>query len=123
MLMILKNKKEAQRDLLRVPHSKIEVWDKTKIEDEYTLEETYIETKLKDIWAQVIPQTGKLQRGQVDNILANVTHKIMCRYEGGKDITEDMHIMFRGKRFDIKYILNPHFKNEWLELFCEEVIE
>ncbi|QEK13723.1 head-tail adaptor protein (plasmid) [Crassaminicella thermophila] len=101
---------------------RIDVYGKIEIENE--LEEVdYIDSKIKTIWAAIIPQTASLQRGQVETILSNTTHKIIVRYSAGKDITQDMYIMFRGKRFDIKYILNPYFKNEFLEIFCEEVIE
>lgn len=77
----------------------------------------------KTIWANIIPQTGSLQKKEANTILSNVTHKIIVRYESANDVTQYMYIMFRGKRFDIKYILNPYFKNESLEIFCEEVIE
>jgi SPP1 family predicted phage head-tail adaptor len=79
--------------------------------------------KVNPIWASLIPQTGSLQKQQGETILSNVTHKIKIRYSSGKDITQDMWIIFQGHRFDIKYILNPYFSNEFLELFCEEVIE
>ncbi|AOY76680.1 phage head closure protein [Clostridium formicaceticum] len=101
---------------------RIEVWGKEQIETE--LEEMdFIDSKLKTIWASIIPQTGNLQKGQVETILTNTTHKIICRYSAAKDITSDMYIKFRGQRFDIKYILNPYFKNELLEIFVEQVIE
>lgn len=86
-------------------------------ETDYTYEKT------KTIWASIIPQTASLQKQQGNTILSNVTHKIICRYSSAKDITQDMYIVFREKRFEIKYILNPYFKNEFLEIFCEEVIE
>lgn len=86
-------------------------------------ENDYTPIKINTIWSKIVPQTGKLQIQQANTILSNVTHKIIVRYGAGKDITQDMYIMFRGKRFDIKYILNPYFRNETLEIFCEEVIE
>lgn len=85
-------------------------------------EDTYHFDKLKTIWAQVIPQTGALQRQQADTILTNVTHKIIVRYSAGKDITKEMQIHFRGHVFEIKYILNPYFANETLEIFVQEVL-
>ncbi|MGE8080506.1 phage head closure protein [Peribacillus loiseleuriae] len=86
-------------------------------------ETTYKFDKIKSIYAAIIPQTGSLQKQQADTILTNVTHKIIVRYLAGKDITKDMQIMFRGHRFEIKYILNPFFKNETLEIFCQELID
>lgn len=78
--------------------------------------------KIKSIWAQVIPQTASLQKQQADTILTNVTHKIIVRYTAGKDITHDMEIKYKHHLFKIKYILNPYFMNETLEIFVEEVI-
>ena len=92
---------------------------------EYTneLNETsYKWDKVKTIWAAIIPQTGTLQRQQADTILTNVTHKIVVRYSAGKDITKDMKIRFREYEFEIKYILNPYFANETLEIFVQEVL-
>lgn len=87
------------------------------------LEETKYEfMPLKDLWAAIIPQTGSLQKQQADTILTNVTHKIIVRYASGKDITKEMKIYFREHEFEIKYILNPYFKNETLEIFVQEVL-
>jgi SPP1 family predicted phage head-tail adaptor len=101
---------------------RIDIYGKVKSTNE--LEETvYVDQKIKTVWAEIIPQTGKLQAQQVDTILSNVTHKIVVRYTAGQDITQDMHVMFRGIRFDISYILNPYFKNESLEIYVSELIE
>ncbi|MEG0258464.1 MAG: phage head closure protein [Lysinibacillus sp.] len=78
--------------------------------------------KIKSIWAEIIPQTGSLQRQQADTILTNVTHKIVVRYSAGKDITKEMQLRFKGHIFDIKFILNPYFDNEKLEIFVQEVL-
>lgn len=101
---------------------RIDVYSRVKIENELG-EVDYNYIKLKSVWAEIRPQTGSLQQQQANTILANVTHKIIIRYDSCKDLTNDMYIIFREKRFDIKYILNPYFKNETLEIFCEEVIE
>lgn len=86
-------------------------------------EKDYKPGLIKTIWANIIPQTGSLQKQVANTILSNVTHKIIVRYESANDVKQDMYIIFRDKRFDIKYILNPYFKNESLEIFCEEVVE
>ncbi|WP_244833376.1 phage head closure protein [Clostridium sp. BJN0001] len=100
---------------------RIDIYSKTEVENELG-ETDYEYSKLKTVWAEIRPQTGSLQQQQADTVLANVTHKVIVRYESCKELTSDMYIMYRGKRFDIKYILNPYFSNETLELFCEEVI-
>ena len=94
-----------------------------KIEYENAAGETSVKHgKIKSIWAQIVPQTASLQKQQADTILTNVTHKIVVRYEAGKDITHDMEIKYKHHLFKIKYILNPYFSNETLEIFVEEVI-
>lgn len=78
--------------------------------------------KLKTIWAAIIPQTGSLQKQQAETILTNVTHKIIVRYSAAHDVTKEMQIKFKGHKFDIRYILNPYFNNEYLEIFVQEVL-
>lgn len=105
-------------------NKRIEIWGNVKFINE--LGENDIKAalvKAKPIWASIIPQTASLQKQPGNTMLSNVTHKIKVRYSAGKDITQDMWIMFKGHRFDIKYILNPYFANQFLEIFCEEVIE
>ncbi|MBM7607571.1 SPP1 family predicted phage head-tail adaptor [Lysinibacillus composti] len=100
---------------------RIDILENIKTTNE--LEETiYKFEKTKSIWAAIVPQTGALQRQQADTILTNVTHKIIVRYNAGKDITKDMQIQFRDHKFEIKYILNPYFSNETLEIFVQEVL-
>ena len=101
---------------------KIDIMGNVKSENEVG-ETTYIFQKIGTMRAEIIPQTGALQKQQADTILTNVTHKIRVRYSAGKDVTKDMKIHFGNHKFEIKYILNPYFKNQWLEIFCEEVIE
>lgn len=101
---------------------KVNVYANLKVENEIG-EKSYKFTELKKIWAAIIPQTGTLQRQEAETILTNVTHKIIVRYNAGKDITKDMQIYFRNHKFEIKYILNPYFNNETLEIFCQELID
>ena len=79
--------------------------------------------KIKSLWAHIVPQTGSLQKQQADTLLSNVTHKIIVRYESGKDITKDMQIHFKNHRFEIKYVSNPYYGNETLEIFCQELVD
>ena len=128
---MFKNKRDKLKETQRPLNSKIDVYAKVKTTND--MKETVFDFKKVDtIWVQVVPQTGKLQTQQMDTILANVSHKIYARYNSckylndgveNKELTKDMYIMHRDKRFDIKYILNPYFSDEWLEIFVEEVIE
>lgn len=100
---------------------KIEVHGNKKVTNELN-ETTYKFSLIKTLFAEVIPQTGSLMKQQADTILTNVTHKIVVRYDSGKNITKDMQIHFRGHKFEIKYILNPYFSNETLEIFVQELM-
>lgn len=109
-----------KRQTNRLRH-KIEVHGNKKVTNELN-ETTYKYSLIKTLFAEVIPQTGSLMKQQADTILTNVTHKIVVRYDSGKDITKDMKIHFRGHKFEIKYILNPYFSNETLEIFVQELM-
>jgi SPP1 family predicted phage head-tail adaptor len=103
-------------------NKRIDIYGNLSVENELK-ENEYNFSKIKTIWAAMVPQTGSLQKQEAETILANVTHKIIVRYSAGKDITKDMQIYFRNSKFEIKYILNPFFRNETLEIFCTEVME
>lgn len=99
----------------------IEVWGNVKFENE--LGEMDIKPeRIKTIFAEIIPQTGSMGKRQgVETILTNVTQKIVSRYNAGKDIKQDMWFKYGEHKFDIRFILNPYFRNKTLEFFCEEV--
>ncbi|MCG7410580.1 head-tail adaptor protein [Paenibacillus sp. ACRRX] len=100
---------------------RMELWGNVDSINE--LLETSIKPKrMRDVWCEIIPQTGTMQRAQADTIISKCTHKIKMRYGSGKDIKPDMWLQFGVQRFDIKYILNPYFRNESLEIFVEEVV-
>lgn len=109
--------------------NRIDIHGNVKVENELG-ETSYKFMKLKSVWAAIIPQTGSLQKQQADTILTNVTHKIEVRYSAVKslvvkDITElkNMQIFFEGRRFEIRYPLNPYERKEMVEIFCQEVLE
>ena len=101
---------------------RIDIYGNVKVKNELG-ETSYKFQKITSMWAAIIPQTGSLQKQQADTILTNVTHKIVVRYNVGKDISKNMRIYYRNHRFDIKYILNPYYANEDLEIFCQELID
>ncbi len=102
-------------------NKRIAVWGNVEFDNELD-EKDFKPDKIKTIWAQIIPQTGSLQKQQADTILSDVTTKIKVRYGAGKDITQDMWLIYQGHKFDIKYILDPYFAHKFLEIFCEEII-
>lgn len=100
---------------------KIDVLGNVKGENEVG-ETVYNFEKIATIKAEIIPQTGALQKQQAETIMTNVTHKIRVRYSAGRNITKDMQLYFKGHTFEIKFILDPYFSNTWLEIFCEELL-
>lgn len=101
--------------------NKIDIY--ANVEFENSIGETsYRYDKIKSIWAKIVPQTGSLQVQQADTILTNVTHKIIVRYGGNNDITKDMEIKFKDRKYEIRFILNPFERNETLEIFVQEVL-
>lgn len=105
-------------------NKRVEVWANVPIENELGEDDYDHEPKkLKTIWCGFTPQTATMRKSQAGNILSEVDTKITTRYNAGKDIEEDMWFVYKGKRYDIKYILNPYMKNEELEFFTQLVIE
>ena len=100
---------------------RIEIWG--KVEGTNILNQTTLEDKkLKEVWADIVPQTGRLLNQPADTILSNVTHKVIIRYSAYPGLSPEMWLVFKGKRFDIEYILNPYESNDTLEVFARQVI-
>ncbi len=101
-------------------NKKVEVWGKkdgTNSLNQNTQEDEFI----KKVWAEIIPQTGRLMTQPAETILSNVTHKIIMRYSAYPGLKDEMFIEYNGKRFDIDFILNPYEKNEYFEIFAKQV--
>ena len=112
--------RKARDNLSTQLNRKVELWGNRETVNELgELDQEPV--KIKDLYVAIIPQTGKLQSGQGNTILSEVTTKFVCRYQEG--ITCDMWLVYNGKRHDVKYILDPYAQHKTLELFCEEVIE
>lgn len=101
---------------------KVYVWGKV----EYTNALGKTDTRddmLKHIWCNIIPQTNNMQKRPADTMLVNCTHKIICRYASAKMIKNDMHLMYKGRRFDIKYVSDPYFDDTQIDIWVEELVE
>lgn len=99
---------------------RIEVWHKVKRIN--SLNQTIYEyVPFKGIWASIVPQTGKAFAAQAGTVAAEITHKIIIRHRN--DLSNDMYIMYKGTRYDIKFILDPYMARKNLELSVTEVVE
>lgn len=73
----------------------------------------------KTVWASVEPISGKeyLEAQRAKNEL---THRIYTRYF--PDITVDMLINFKGRKFKIESVINYQEGNEMLQFLCTEMV-
>ncbi|WP_432408555.1 head-tail adaptor protein [Wukongibacter sp. M2B1] len=100
---------------------RIDVYGKVKQKNNLNATE-YKDEKVKTIWCAIIPQTASMGK-RVGTEFAKMTHKILVRYGAGKDIVPKQHFVYKSRRFDILYKLNPFEANEYYEFFVQEVIE
>lgn len=108
-------------NLSSILRNKVELWHYAAAADENVLgQHELTPSKIKDVWAAVIPQTGSLLRGRVaDTTLARTTHKIVTRYDTA--ITTDCWFIISGVKYNILYPMDPYLNHERLEVFCEVV--
>lgn len=101
---------------------RVEIWKNDKVKNELK-EDSIKPVKVKTTWMQIIPQTGKLQNGQGDTEFSKVDMKFKCRYLSGKEIDDSYWFIFKGRRFDVKYVLNPGYEDIELEIFTSSIRE
>lgn len=67
--------------------------------------------------AFIKPTTGN-ERWHAMRTEANVTHRIFMRYRS--DLTPAMRIVYNGRAFQVKAVLNIEERNKWLEVHATE---
>lgn len=95
----------------RITFCRYEEKENTLSQTEQTL------TEVKTVWASVEPTRGR-EYQEAQRVRPELTYKVTTRYH--KDITPDMFITFKGRYFNIVYIINVEEKNETLEIICIE---
>ena len=100
---------------------KIDVYGKQESKNEIG-ETEHIDCVVKTTWSAIIPKTGSMGQ-RAGTQFAEMTHKVLMRYEAGKDISNEMYFMYGTRRFDIMYKLDPYEQHQFFEFFCKEVIE
>lgn len=80
-----------------------------------TLTDNY--TTVASVWARVNPIFGgRILEGVQD--IEKVTHNVCIRY---RDDQAAWHfILFDGRRFKVRSVMNPDERKEWLEILAEE---
>lgn len=102
--------------------SRIDVYSKIEVKNELD-EDDHIYSKLKTVWAEISPQGGSLKQGQANTNYADISHKIVIRLNSISNLSNDMYLMFKGQRYDIKYF-NPNYKyKDRIEIMCSLVVE
>jgi SPP1 family predicted phage head-tail adaptor len=66
--------------------------------------------------AMVRPMSGG-ERYASARTEATSTHKIVCRYFA--DLTEKDRVLIRGRAYNIRFIANVDFDDQWLEISAE----
>ena len=102
--------------------NRVDIYQKIQITNEFgEIDFDYI--KLKSLWAEVMPQSGREISGKGNTIYADISHKFTIRSNALTNITKDMYFMFKNQRYDIKYF-NPNYKyNDSIEVYCSLVVE
>jgi SPP1 family predicted phage head-tail adaptor len=99
---------------------RVELWKKVAVENEIG-QTAYTDTLVRTVWAQILSQAGSMVWQQTETVLTDVTDQINMRYKSAIDIAVGDYLRYEGKRYDIRYILNPYESNWMISLFCLEV--
>jgi SPP1 family predicted phage head-tail adaptor len=69
------------------------------------------------VWVEIQPLSGSevLAAGHLEG---HVTHKVTLRYISG--MTTDMRLLYGGRVFNVRSVMNVDERNRWTELLVEE---
>lgn len=69
------------------------------------------------IWAHIAPVRGQ-ERLSGLQLAGSITHRITLRYLSG--VTPAMRLVYGSRLFNIRAVMNPDERKEYLVLLCEE---
>jgi len=75
--------------------------------------------KYRTVWASVEPTIGK-EYMEAQRVRNELTYKIYTRYF--TDLTVDMVINYKGRKFKIASLINYKENNELLQFVCTEMV-
>jgi SPP1 family predicted phage head-tail adaptor len=79
-------------------------------------------SNIADLWAEIIPFSGNMNRSQETTVAAQlqseISHRILLRYQSG--VTAGMRLLFGSRAFNIISIANREEAGEVLELLATE---
>ena len=103
-------------------NNRIDVYGKTETTNELG-ETDYTYTKIKTIWANILPTTGSTRDATGEVIRTEMKYKITIRSDSLKELTTDMYFVYKNQRYDIDYFI-PNFKyRDSIEIYCSLVVE
>lgn len=101
---------------------KIDVYGKVPFENKLG-EKDYKDGYIKFVFAEILPTGGTVKTTEGDSIYAEVSHKITVRNNSIPGLIENMYFMYKGQRFDIKFMQpNYKYKNS-IEIMCNLVVQ
>ena len=82
-----------------------------------------VHRKIKSVWAEITPQTGRLDNMEGLMERADINYKFVVREGAIPHIKNSMYLIYKGQRYDIRYY-NPNYKyKDNVEIFCTLVVE
>lgn len=73
---------------------------------------------LAEVWAAIEPAGGS-ERVDADQLAGRVTHVIQMR-AGGPAVRPDMRIVWQGRVFEIRSVIDMGERKRWIEISAEE---
>jgi len=102
--------------------NRIDIYGRNPIENELG-EEDLVYGKIKTVWAEILPQTGRERSGQGNTVYSEITHRIRARLGAIPSLSNDMYFMFKGQRYDVMYFNPNYMSRDIIEIFCKLVVE
>ncbi|KZL93552.1 head-tail adaptor protein [Clostridium magnum] len=101
---------------------KIDIWGNVEVQNN-AMEVDISPRKIKNVWASIIPLSGIVQTSQPNILVAKTSHKFRIRSNAFPLIKNDNWIIYKGIKYEIKYV-QPDFKsNQFIEIFTEVITE
>ena len=97
---------------------RLEVWKAEPQTDENN-ETDYVPQKLRTIWANVTPSSGRTETLPGETERSQITHKVTIRAPSLPEICREMYFIVRGQRLDVQYRYPVYNRRGWLEIFCQ----
>lgn len=100
--------------------NKAQIWGRVTTTN--SLGETDAEERLIGaLWCDIVPKTGKVET--IPNAAAEyatITHEVTFRRSALTRLKKEYHLVYRGQRLDIEYIMPHYNKPDMVIAYCRE---